>query len=484
MGICQTVGGAATSGAGISASEIAFCLRTVISSASPPADKAEAPPAAVGSPGPPSAACIASFQPLPEDAFRKAVVLTTEGPASPSTGKRETYVISAYAPEAFARIRLIENVRDDHMLSEFDLPPDAETALGEGRSMAMFLKSKNKDYMCKTIALAEVEVLLDILKAYSNHLQRSPDSLLMRFLLLMKIEVRETVGYILCFSDVFAACESLNERWDIKGRVPKPGKFRHFPVKSLLKPDVDELDASRPGRVNRGDKYKADQPPAAAAHASSHRLTSEHTELASPRSPSSQNIATQKDKELTRLFWMPSAERDALISRLHADFDFLCQAGLMDYSVLVGVRYTEGSVFTSMRAKAHIHPPDPRKKAPSEKRKPTLSASPENTSLALSPRVEMAELGGGRGSSQQHTCRSRYHHGIHSIFEEETYYIGIIDMLTYYSGKKKSANFFKTCLWEERTLSTIPPVPYCERIKQFTYLVFASPEDPIPEVVP
>jgi hypothetical protein len=44
--------------------------------------------------------------------------------------------------------------------------------------------------------------------------------------------------------------------------------------------------------------------------------------------------------------------------------------------------------------------------------------------------------------------------------------------LTVYNVKKKSANFFKTFLWEPNTISTIPPLDYVKRIDDFTDVIF------------
>ena len=47
---------------------------------------------------------------------------------------------------------------------------DAGLELGEGRSMAMFLKSKTMTYMLKTISDQEVKVLVELLPAYRAYM--------------------------------------------------------------------------------------------------------------------------------------------------------------------------------------------------------------------------------------------------------------------------------------------------------------------------
>lgn len=48
----------------------------------------------------------------------------------------------------------------------------------------------------------------------------------------------------------------------------------------------------------------------------------------------------------------------------------------------------------------------------------------------------------------------------------ETYFLGIVDILTQYDFKKKSENAFKRLLYSENDISAIPPGPYKERFVQ------------------
>jgi hypothetical protein len=284
--------------------------------------------------------------------------------------------------------------------------------LGEGRSMAMFLKSASMHYMCKTIGEVEVQVLLRILRAYTQHLAARPHSLLMRFLMLLKIESSSSVGYILCFADIFAGCEHLHERWDIKGRLPKPGKFRHFPR-------YEKRFSRRPSSVQ-------DIP-----HSDSGKLL------------------TRKDKDLTRLFWMDGADRENLLLQISEDFEFLSCLGLMDYSILIGVSYADSAPHSPARAMRMKLPMDEQQRGATHEDR--LSASLHPFKL---------------------THNSKYHVGVPSYHHHETYFIGIIDMLTEYNMKKRSANFFKKFLWRESTLSTIPPKKYRNRIEKFCRNIF------------
>jgi hypothetical protein len=467
MGICQTVGGAATSGQGISGSQIAYAIR-VGAGLQPEGRKDK---------------LYHSFEAIPGEEFTEKVTTTVyyEPPAGTETTDNDKLPISvtSYAPKAFQYIRGLEGIGDEQFISEWDLSPDqCEMKLGEGRSMALFLKSKHLDFMCKTIAEVEVNVLMDLLPKYAQHIRDYQNSLLMRFNMLLRVEIKESVGFILCFGDIFSSCQYLNERWDLKGRVPKPGKYLHFPHhKSSLKPHAASIptggatENSAFTNANRDETSpsaapSANEPTATATTADGHlavaadekpahrrrsSIIAEHADIqnAEPVSPSSKSLVTRKDKELSRLFWVKEAVRRPLLAQLHADYDFLCSNGLMDYSILIGVKYNKVSE-SSMRRRRKLG----ESQAGEFEKRPTV-----------------------RGSPKQHISRCDFHNGVDSIGNEETYYIGIIDMLTVYNVKKKSANFFKTFLWKPETLSTIPPPDYKERIDRFTDLIF-PPLDP------
>ena len=60
----------------------------------------------------------------------------------------------------------------------------------------------------------------------------------------------------------------------------------------------------------------------------------------------------------------------------------------------------------------------------------------------------------------------------------EAFLLGIIDFLSTYEVKKKSAHFFKSFLWEGETLSTVPSSYYAERLNFFLMHVILPRNDP------
>lgn len=336
-----------------------------------------------------------------------------------------------YAPSVFSCIRRIEDVGERVFAEEWCLPAERlRMELGEGRSQALFLKSRHMSFMSKTVAKHEVDVLLKILRPYTEHIARNPSSLLMRFYMMLRVQVGDEVGFVLCFNDVFEGATSLNERWDIKGRVPKPGKFEYFPhlVRRAYEPDPYLIDTPR-DRAGGGEGEERD------------------SSVVVVEAEDKNTVKTCKDKDLTRLFWLPAATRARLVHQLEEDYALLGRVGLMDYSLLIGVTYNEGKVSRSGKPYV-IRNMKMTQEAGGVERRPTMSESLKHKSL------------------------SEYVDGVHSLYDQEIYYIGIIDMLTTYTWKKRTANFCKSILWTDDTLSTIPPKAYEKRITKFTNVIF------------
>lgn len=142
-----------------------------------------------------------------------------------------------------------------------------------------------------------------------------------------------------------------------------------------------------------------------------------------------------KDKDLDRFFWLADGPRARFLAQLHADIDWLQTHNMMDYSLLVGVREP---------------PPHPDRGA----------------WLAALQAAEAAEDNAG-------SAFRRHLGGVRSL-DNEVYYIGIIDCLTTYNGKKVVANLCKSILWKGTQLSTVPSETYAARFYTFMEAVFPA----------
>ncbi|ORC93179.1 phosphatidylinositol-4-phosphate 5-kinase [Trypanosoma theileri] len=436
MGVCQTIGGAATSGRGLTGRQVAGALAAAAAAqlkSHHDRMKAEEDGEATGIARRTISSVNQSLEQMDKGKYSETRVLRFKVPNS--GGIMEEVVVYEYAPDVFRFLRQLAGVDEEVFADEWTLPEERlGLEMGEGRSMALFLKSKSMYLMCKTIAKVEVDILLGFLRQYTEHLARNDDTLLMRFSMLLRVEVGSEVGYILCFDDVFGPCRTLNEKWDLKGRKPKPGKYLLFPklIRHPYEPNPYIIDTPR---------ETLELPEFLDALGGGVVLV---------EAEDKDKLQTRKDKDLTRLFWLEKQTREKLLHVLIRDYDFLASAGLMDYSLLIGVAYNETKV---SRSGKHIRSMRMTYPMGSESDADRMEVRPNSSLRRASKSLVFAE-------------------GISSLYDQEIYYIGIIDMLTTYTWKKKTANFCKSFLWKSDTLSTIPPKAYRDRIVRYTKIIF------------
>lgn len=289
-------------------------------------------------------------------------------------------------PKVFHAIRYLSGVTETVFADEWLPLSTVNMSLGSGRSNALFFPSRSRLFLCKTIAANEVYTLQRILPSYIDHLQKYPNSFLTRFFLMMKVEVKKEVGFILCFQDVCANAPRVHEKWDLKGRIPKPGKFDGVSTTDGL-PDADLFDDNKSNKRrgskkrNAPERKKADvdntvesneggrsstvlsgRESADDGFSEINRLpvTTVHRPMSSPwgtnrmlhvskkhaknaETTHGQTVQVRKDKNLTRLFWLEPEVRERVLQQLQADYDYLGREGLMDYSLFVAVcRTTDG----------------------------------------------------------------------------------------------------------------------------------------------
>lgn len=288
-----------------------------------------------------------------------------------------------FLPKVHAKIRELCGVDGALYAEAWDLPPDQlQLTTGAGRSGSLFAHSVDKRYILKTIPLDEVMTYVERAQSYYHHLRDHPDALIMRIYGLYRFQYGWGTSHLLISGNVlFCHSPRLDTSllklniFDLKGRVPKPGKL--FQRRS-------ETDT------------------------------------------------VWKDKDLERFFWLTEADRIHFLRQLHKDIDWLQTQNMMDYSLLIGVR--------------------------------ELPAGQQWE--------EEAEI-----TAEEHKgCAFRRHIGGLRAPSNEIYYIGIIDCLTNYSGKKVVANLCKSFLWKGNQLSTVPSETYAARFYAFMEAIFPPEE--------
>ena len=202
--------------------------------------------------------------------------------------------ITDYAPRVFRYMRedpaFGNNISHEDWLDEWTKTKNqpSKGELGSGKSGATFVPSIHGHYLIKTIDKKEAEMQVRILADYMNYSKQNKNSLLMRILNLLRIEELEnerdkvgTTKYLVVaesVDDVPKALKMQLLKWDLKGRVPKPGKLPH------------------PGRVAGG---------------------------------------IRKDKDLLRDFRLTPTAFKQVINQLMRDTRYLKRHNLMDYSLFI-----------------------------------------------------------------------------------------------------------------------------------------------------
>lgn len=326
------------------------------------------------------------------------------------------YKVKEYCPLVFKNIRERFNIHEDSYLkslTSFDMEP---LDCSSGKSQAKFYVSYDKRYIVKTITSEDVEALHNILTDYHKHIvETKGDTLLPHMLSLFRLTVEDKENYMLVMRNVFTSRFRVHIKYDIKG-----------------------------SSVDRAASIK-------------------EKEKDSP---------TFKDNDLIndgRMLSIGSEAKKTFIQKLTRDVDFLSSLKIMDYSLLIGIHNTEKATAEQLIEEANAaqntsNLNDPNKPdsdqdnfSPTEDTEDT-DDDQLNVSVPTPPDSPTSKLNYGYGVF-----------GIPSIAsKKEVYFMALIDILTHYGLKKKSANVAKTVKYgADQEISTVKPDQYSKRFLDF-----------------
>ncbi|EGC32690.1 hypothetical protein DICPUDRAFT_37984 [Dictyostelium purpureum] len=143
--------------------------------------------------------------------------------------KYNGWLFKDHFPMAFKKIR--ERLEIDTKMFMYSLGPERVfgnlllgnlSALSEidssGRSGSMFFRSSEGDYLIKTIPSNEEAVLKNILPAYVQHLQKYPNSLLIKLLGCYSLQTKSRAEMkFLVMNNLFFTPLPIAEKYDLKG---------------------------------------------------------------------------------------------------------------------------------------------------------------------------------------------------------------------------------------------------------------------------
>eukprot|EP00123_Amoebidium_parasiticum_P008624 comp18922_c0_seq1/m.21111 comp18922_c0_seq1/g.21111 ORF comp18922_c0_seq1/g.21111 comp18922_c0_seq1/m.21111 type:complete len:624 (-) comp18922_c0_seq1:225-2096(-) len=192
--------------------------------------------------------------------------------------------VKDFAPKVFCNIRELYDIHTHDYVESWTLPDDKLVAKeGAGRSGSLFLRSNDNKFILKTIPHDEVMTFMEVLPNYYDYLVENRDTLIMKVVGVLRVRSSKRDMHVIIFTNVtYNPAYGTLAIYDLKGRVPKPGKALR---------NTDKI----------GTNY------------------------------------VFKDKDLDRKFIICDQDKSQFFTRLDKDINFFCTNNLMDYSLLVGV---------------------------------------------------------------------------------------------------------------------------------------------------
>eukprot|EP01111_Echinosteliopsis_oligospora_P014644 TRINITY_DN5554_c0_g2_i1.p1 TRINITY_DN5554_c0_g2~~TRINITY_DN5554_c0_g2_i1.p1 ORF type:complete len:677 (+),score=100.46 TRINITY_DN5554_c0_g2_i1:98-2128(+) len=284
-----------------------------------------------------------------------------------------------YEPGVFAQIRAAAGITPEDYIKSmnvntfFQQNDNIKASGAKGGSFFCF--SPDRKFIMKTIHPDEAVLLENILHALTSYFLQEPNTLISKFYGFHGVQVSQvgTICHIVVMANVFETNEKIHECYDLKG--------------STIDRQVGRLHDEHPSMLGL-------------------------------------------DLDLKRQLSMPSAFSSLYLTQVIKDSNFLCELGIMDYSLLIGF---------------HFH---------------------HQNNRASGQCSDDAKVKPG----------FRWNAGVVSIDGVETYYMGIIDILQSWNFKKKMERFAKGLLGKSKSgISSVPPKPYSLRFQKSMCNLINSP---------
>ena len=218
----------------------------------------------------------------------------------------DEHPFKAFAPATFKILREAEGISDEKYLEV--LSSNTKERLSEGASGAFMIFCGGGEFIVKTIRAREARVLHDSLPTYAAYLAANPDSFLCRFLGSYSLKMFSQTFYFVVMLNCFDPKAEINERFDIKG--------------------------SWVGRSAEKEKGSART---VCRHCNTYFIPSKKEKCDMIVGPHEANVVL-KDNDLRVKISLQPLEHARVLAMLKKDSDLLGQLGVMDYSLLVGVK--------------------------------------------------------------------------------------------------------------------------------------------------
>ncbi|XP_033845864.1 phosphatidylinositol 4-phosphate 5-kinase-like protein 1 [Periophthalmus magnuspinnatus] len=308
--------------------------------------------------------------------------------------------------------------------------------ISNSKSRADFFLTNDKRFFLKTQNRREIKFLLSNLKIYVEHLKKFPHSLLVKFLGVHRITFpRRQKKFFIVMQSVFYPDERINARYDIKG----------CEVSRWTDPALEE----------------------------------------------SHIIVVLKDLNFEGQFITLDQQRSWLLRQVEIDTQFLRRLNVLDYSLLLAHQPLHWD--ERHHSFANIIIRTKRSVIPSFSPKHPVASVPgevlEDNSSAIMSEKTLTEHASGAEmvhafpectvpcgdttdvldyQAQNRRLLPNLKNPLHVIDgPEQRYFIGIIDIFTVYSFKKRLEHWWKSLRHPGKSFSTVSPDTYCHRLQRW-----------------
>ncbi|CAH1789905.1 unnamed protein product [Owenia fusiformis] len=326
-----------------------------------------------------------------------------------------------YCPMVFRNLRERFEIDDQEYMNSLTVTPPTG-ADSPGRSGARFLASGDKRFVIKTLISEEVAEMHHILKQYHQHIvERHAKTLLPQYLGMYRVTFNDQETYMIVMRNIFSARLNVHKKYDLKGSTV-------------------QRQAS--------DKEKA------------------------------KDLPTYKDNDFVSdgiaINVGPEA-KEKLLEILSADVQFMSKNNLMDYSLLVGIHDVDRAEqeFNETFDEEGISEDDDSTGSGGGAAMATSPASPGGMDMCPTPpdsplpvnaTMNLQPFDGVIDSKLEKFAIS----SSEGASKREIYFMALIDILTHYGVKKRTAQAAKTVKHGAGAeISTVKPEQYAKRFLDF-----------------
>jgi hypothetical protein len=263
------------------------------------------------------------------------------GAAAASFGQRgsltDAFELTTFAEPLFAQLRGAACVTVEHVVSTLDpcllRTGELRAHFSDGASSSFFCRSVDQTLVVKTVSAAEVEVLVRLLPAYTQHLLTQPASLLCRIYGCFGLKLANTSRvYFLLMGNVFPIVDPgpTSETYDLKGSTV--GR-RARVTKSLVSRNEDGRLVAK-GMLFQDVEFRQAYPRGLPA---SDPDTLLRAAVAASAAGSGGDVGHALQQERFADLTAGIARSKAIVDQLQRDVTLLAAQSIMDYSLLINI---------------------------------------------------------------------------------------------------------------------------------------------------